>query len=224
VKRVGGFAAITMLTVLTALTTASVAQSIPFIVDIDITNYDSYVIQQPGTTATYWVEVENTGMLELDPIYVSVSKIPDDWFETQESISLEFGHTDRLYYDIAIPESQTGYVVYSLNVYGEHGQLTASDSKPVMINITSEVTTTTSTTTVPTTTTTLQTTTTQETTTTIPTSNLTLPEIPVGAYVNATASYLVEIWEMHTVEVIIAGLCIIVAVLVIVKVWLVRRR
>jgi len=231
---------ITFLTMFSIFAATSLAQSIPFIVDIEIVDYDSYVLQPPGTTATYWVEVKNTGVLELNPIYVGVSKIPEDWLRQHESISLEFGESGKLYYDITIPETQTGYAIYSLNVYGEYGQLKASASKPVMINITSEAVTstttatTTSTTTIPTTTTIIpQTTTTQKETTTtmpkettttqIPITNVTSPGAQLSAYVNAMIEKLTRICECTPLEMIIIGLCALIAILAVVKFWLTRR-
>ncbi len=232
---------ITFLTMFSIFAATALAQSIPFIVDVEIVDYDSYVLQPPGTTATYWVEVKNTGVLELDPIYVGVSKIPEDWLRQHESISLEFGESGKLYYDITIPEAQAGYAIYSLNVYGEYGQLRASASKPIMINITSEAdapetdvvisedisvgagltstTIGTTTTTVPTTTTVIPIT----TTTQIPITNVTSPEAQLSAYVNAMIEKLTRICECTPLEMIIIGLCALITILAIVKFWLVRR-
>jgi len=165
----------------TVATTSVLAQAAPPIYGIEIVDYESSAVQEPGTTRIYWAEVENIGLLELDPVYIRVSRIPEEWLEPGSGTALKFGERGRLYYNITIPENQAGYIVFSLDAWGEYGQLKASDSQPVVINITtraSEATATTTSTTVTTLTATTTSTTTIGIPMTIPVTNVTPTQIP----------------------------------------------
>jgi hypothetical protein len=96
-KRAVEFSLLVSLFAISTLLWASVAtaETAPPIVGIDIVDYQSSANQQPGTTATYWVDVNNTGVLELNPVYVSASKIPSGWMKGGENASLNFGDTAK---------------------------------------------------------------------------------------------------------------------------------
>ena len=215
---------VTLFLLLFSLLPATVAQPAPPISGIKIVDYQPYVLQRPGTTATYWMEVENIGLLELSHVYVSVSRIPTDWLKKHESIALQFGERGRLYYDITIPASQVDYVVYSLDVYGEYGQLKESDSKPVMINMTSatNVTNVTAITTTATTATTTSATIAPTTTTiaskaaseTVPIANVTMPQLP---YADVIIEKLAYAWENWTLQIIASILFLLIIILAIVR-------
>jgi len=108
----------------------------PPIYDIEISEYDYSLNQNPGTTETYEVKIKNIGILSLRDIKLEIEKIPEDWFLSDDTIGLEFGEVGTLEYELTVPAEISGLYVFPLIVRGSYGVGIVSDIKPVVLNIT----------------------------------------------------------------------------------------
>lgn len=113
----------------------------PPLYGIEVVEYEREITQAPGTSAVYDVTVRNSGVFDLDPIYATISRAPEEWF-TSTTIGLKFDETGRLQYILDLPSDASGVHVFALNVYGEYADMTAVDTEPVILTIGSGGTTT----------------------------------------------------------------------------------
>jgi uncharacterized membrane protein len=116
----------------------------PQIYDVDIAEYDDSLTQAAGTTTTYEVEVENTGVMDME-ITLGAERIDSDWFSSVGSVALKFQETATLTYDLRIPEDAEGMYAFSIVVFGSSGNAGVSNRKIVSLDVTPSATTPTTT-------------------------------------------------------------------------------
>jgi hypothetical protein len=109
--------------------------SMPPIFGLNISNYDSKVVQATATSGTYVVTVEDTGVMDLTGVTLKSDSIPPAWFSSETMAHLSFGETADIKYTLSIPEAKEGDYVFTIIAYGEHGSEGVSDASPVSLTI-----------------------------------------------------------------------------------------
>jgi hypothetical protein len=115
-----------------AVSSAAIA---PPVSGIEITKYEEEITQEAGTSADYTVAVKNVGSLDLDPIYLSSSKITASWFESEGRTALEFNKTGELSYTLTLPDTVKGIYVFTVTAVGSYGEVRETDTKPVLLTV-----------------------------------------------------------------------------------------
>ena len=121
---------------LISMPAVSGSQIAPPVSGLEITEYEGEISQEAGTSADYTVTVKNIGSLDLDPVYLSPSKIPSNWFDSKGRVALEFSQTGKLNYTLTLPGTVKGVYVFTLTAVGSYGEVKETDTKPVLLTVT----------------------------------------------------------------------------------------
>jgi len=108
---------------------------------VGITKYDSEIFQGPGTTKTYQVEVQNTGDVPSDSVYLTLFFLPSSWYKFEGGVRLEINEKKVLNYSLSIPSDASGSISYNLTANAIRGFGIVSNPKvPVVLKIQKEAT------------------------------------------------------------------------------------
>jgi len=103
---------------------------------VKITKYDLEIFQEPGTTKTYQVEVQNTGDVPLDSVYLSLFFLPSTWYKFENGVRLEVNDKKIFNYNLSIPSDASGSIVYNLTANAIRGFGAVSNSAvPVVLKM-----------------------------------------------------------------------------------------
>jgi hypothetical protein len=88
---------------------------------MNITNHQTELVQSPGATATYSVNISNTGDVRLDKVFLTLSFLPSSWYEIGDSKPLDIGETGTFAFTVKLPEDSSGSLDLDLTAHGIRG-------------------------------------------------------------------------------------------------------
>jgi len=89
--------------------------------NLNITSYQTGLVQLPGTASVYPVNVTNTGDVRLDKVFLTLSFLPSSWYEIGDSKSLDVGETATFNFTIKLPQDSSGSLDLDLAAHGIRG-------------------------------------------------------------------------------------------------------